>query len=106
MKKSSIRSEPTEEAVQKQDKEDVLRMATVMRSEPPTFISPKTCKQVPYGGYKLELEAWTLSTDVEKRKQAVVAARSLPELLHSVKLRSKFMKDVTLAELNKDTGMN
>ena len=42
MKKSSIKSEPTEEAVHKQDKENVLRMATVVRSEPPAFISPKT----------------------------------------------------------------
>ena len=47
-----------------------------------------------------------MSTDVEKKKQAVIAARSLPEFLDSVKLRNKVMKDVTLAELNKDTGMN
>ena len=38
--------------------------------------------------------------------QAVIAARSLPELLDGVKLRTKVIKDVTLAELNKDTGMN
>ena len=30
MKKSSIKSEPTEEAVHKQEKENVLRMATVV----------------------------------------------------------------------------
>ena len=47
-----------------------------------------------------------MSTDVEKKKQAVIAARSLPEFLDGVKLRNKVMKDVTLAELNKDTGMN
>ena len=86
MKKSSIKSEPTEEAVQKQEKEDVLRTATVVQSEPPALISPKTNKQVPHEDYRLELEAWTLSTDVEKKKQAVVAARSLPELLNGVKL--------------------
>ena len=31
MKKSSVKSEPTEESVHKQDKENVLRMATVVR---------------------------------------------------------------------------
>ena len=106
MKKSSIKSEPTEEAVHKQDRDDILRMATVVPSEPPVFISPKTNKQVPFKGYRLELEVWTLSTDVEKKKQAVIAARLLPEFLYGVKLRNKVMKDVTLAELNKDTGMN
>ena len=106
MKKSSIKSELTEEAVHKQDKEDILRMATVVRSEPPAFISPKTNKQVPFEDYRLELEAWTLSTDVEKEKQAVIAARSLPAFLDGVKLRNKVMKDVTLVELDKDTGMN
>ena len=106
MKKSSIKSEPAQEAVHKQDKEDILRMATVVRSEPPAFISPKTNKQVPFKDYRLELEAWTLSTDVEKKKQVVIAARSLPEFLDGVKLRNKLIKDVTLAELNKDTGVN
>ena len=93
MKKSSIRSEPTEKAIKKQDKDNVLRMATVVGSEPPAFISPKTDK----------------STDVEKKKQAVTAARSLPELLVSnYEIRNKVhvMKYVTLAELSKDTGMN
>ena len=32
--------------------------------------------------------------------------RYLPEFLDGVKLHNKAMKDVTLAELNKDTGMN
>ena len=77
-----------------------------MRSEPPAFISLKTTKQVPYKDYKLELEAWTLQTDVEKKKQAVIAARSFPELLDRVELRNKVMKDVTLSELNKDTDKN
>ena len=86
MKQSSIKSEPTEEEVQKQDKENLLRMATAVRSEPPAFISPKTNKQVPYEDYRLELEVWTLSTDVERKKQAAIAARSLPELLDGVKL--------------------
>ena len=72
MKKSSTKSDPKEEALQKQGKENVLRMATVVRSEPPAFISPKTNKQVPYEDYRLELEAWILSTDVEKKKQAVL----------------------------------
>ena len=75
MTKSSIKSEPTEEAVHTQDKQDVLRMATVVPSEPPAFISPKTIKQVPFEDYRLELEAWILSTDVEKNKQAVIAAK-------------------------------
>ena len=48
--------------------------------------------------YRLELEAWT---DVVEKKQAVIAARSLAEFFYGVKLRN-----VTLAELNKDTGMN
>ena len=85
MKKSSIKSEPTEEAIHKQDKEAVLRMATVVQSKPPAFISPKTNKQVPFEDYVLELEAWTLSTDIEKKKQAVIAARSLAEFLDGVK---------------------
>ena len=106
MKKSSIKSEPTEEPVHKQDKEDILRMATVVRSEPPVLISPKTNKQVPFEDYRFEPEAWTLSTEVEKKKQAVIAARSLPEFLDGVKLRNTMMKDVILTELNKDTGMN
>ena len=42
MKKSSIKSEPTEEAVQKQDKDNISRMAAVVQSEPPAIISPKT----------------------------------------------------------------
>ena len=79
-------------------------MATVVRSEPPAFILPKTNNQVPFEGYRLELEAWTLSTDVEK-KQAVIAASLLPEFFYGVKLLNKVMKYVTLAELNKDTGM-
>ena len=87
MNKSSIKSELTEEAVHKQDKEDILRMAIVVRSEPPAFISPKTNKQIPFEDYRLKLEAWTSSTDVEKKKQAVTAARSLPEFLDGVKLR-------------------
>ena len=61
---------------------------------------------MPFEDYRLGLEAWTLSTDVEKKKQAVIAARLLPEFLDGVKLRNKVMKDVTLAEFNKDTGMN
>ena len=100
MKTSSIKSEPTEEAVHQQDKEDILRTAIVVRSEPPVFISPKTNKQVPFEDYRLELEAWTLSTDAEKKKQAVIAVRSLSEFLNGVKLRNKVMKDVTLAKLN------
>ena len=64
MKKSSIKSEPTEEAIQKQDKDDVLRIATVVQSESPAFISPQTNKQVSYEDYRLELEASTLSIDV------------------------------------------
>ena len=48
-----------------------------------------------------------MSTDVDKKKQqAVIAERSLPELLDGVKLRNKVMTDVTLAKLNKDTGTN
>ena len=47
-----------------------------------------------------------MSTDVEKKKQAVIAARSLPEIPDGVKSRNKVMKHVTLAEVNKDTGMN
>ena len=62
--------------------------------------------QVCFKDYRLEPETWTLSTDVEKKKQAVNAARSLLEFLNGVKLRNKMMKDVTLAELKKDTGMN
>ena len=54
----------------------------------------------------LELEAFTLSADVKKKKQAVIAARSLHEFLDGVKLQNKVMKDVTLTEPNKDTGMN
>ena len=67
MKKSSGKSELTEEAVHKQDKEDILRMATVVPSEPLAFISPKTNKQVPFEDYRLELEAWTLSTGRRSR---------------------------------------
>ena len=55
-----------------------------MRSEPQAFISPKTNKQVPFEDYRLELEAWTLSTDVEKKRQAIIAARSLLEFLDGV----------------------
>ena len=47
-----------------------------------------------------------MSTDVGKKKQAVTAARSLPEYLDGVNVCNTVMKDVTLAELNKDTGMN
>ena len=41
-----------------------------------------------------------------RKKLAVIAARSLPEFLDGVKLRNKVMKDVALAKLNKDSGMN
>ena len=99
MKKSSIKSEHTEEAVNKQDKEDVLRMTTAVRSEPLAFISPKkTNKQVPFKDDRLELKDWTLSTDVEKKKQAAIAARSLPEFLDGVKLHNKVIKDATSAD--------
>ena len=69
-------------------------MATVVRSEPPAFISPKTDKQLPFKDYTLEVEAWTLSTHVEKKKQAVIAARSLLKFLDGVKLHKKVIKSV------------
>ena len=48
IKKSSIKIEPTGEVVQKQYKEKIYRMTTVVLSEPPAFISLKTNKQVHY----------------------------------------------------------
>ena len=70
--------------------------------------SPKTERVEDHEDYRLKLaresETWTLSSDVEKKKEAVNAARSLPQFLGGVKLRNKLMKDVTLAELNKKTN--
>ena len=81
------------------------KMSVIIRSEPPAFISTKTNKAIPYEEYRLELEAWTISSDVDKKKLAVIAARSLPEQVDGVRLRSRVMKEITLAELNTDHGM-
>ena len=53
----------------------------------------------------MELEAWTISSEVEKKKLAVIAARSLPEQVDGIRLRSRVLREITLTELNKDTGM-
>ena len=93
----SVKLEPTKEVVEVEHHSGVVpegqKMSTVVvRSEPPAFVSSTTNKAVPYDEYRLELEAWNLSTELDKKKVAVAAARSLLEHVDGIRLGSRVLK--------------
>ena len=55
--------------------------------------------------YKQELEAWKLITDVEKKKQGIAIALTLPDD-HPSGIRGKVFEEIKLTELEKDTGLD
>ncbi|CAC5412223.1 unnamed protein product [Mytilus coruscus] len=57
-----------------------------------------------YELYKQELLAWKEITDLDKKKQGVVIALSLPEDDES-KIREKVFDQISLDDLKKDTGL-
>ena len=67
---------------------------------PPEFNS----KLKPYDRYVEELRAWCIVSDLEKKKQGVAIALSLPENDPS-NIRDKVFNELTLASLNNDAGV-
>ena len=55
--------------------------------------------------YKQELEAWKLITDVEKKKQGIAIALTLPDD-HPSGIRGKVFEEIKLTELDKATGLD
>ena len=55
--------------------------------------------------YKQELEAWKLITDVEKKKQGIAIALTLPDD-HLSGIRGKVFEEIKLTEFEKDTGLD
>ena len=69
-----------------------------MRINPPDF------KSKSYERYKRELEAWKQVTDVDKKKQGIAIALSLPEE-HESGIREKVFDEIDLGVLNADDGL-
>ncbi|XP_057310466.1 uncharacterized protein LOC130648431 [Hydractinia symbiolongicarpus] len=67
---------------------------------PPVFNDKK-----PYNRYVDELKAWTLLTDLEKQKQGIAVALSLPEE-DSTQVRDKVFSEISIADLNKEDGID
>ena len=71
-----------------------------MKIRPPDFTKSKS-----YERYKLELMAWRGVTDIDKKKQGVAVALSLPEDDESG-IREKVFDEVKLEDLQKDDGLD
>ena len=69
-----------------------------MRINPPDF------KSKSYERYKRELEAWKQVTEVDKKKQGIAIALSLPEE-HESGIREKVFDEIDLGVLNADDGL-
>ena len=65
---------------------------------------PKFSSEKPYERYKVELQAWSLTTSAEKAKQGLLVALSLPEDDAS-NIRDKVFSELDLNELKKDDGL-
>ena len=70
------------------------------RIPPPTFSKGKS-----YDLYKRELLAWKEVTTVERAKQGIVVALSLPEVDCTSKIREKVFESLGLEKLNGDDGL-
>ena len=81
-------------------KPTVITMAAVVKLEPPTFISDKKS----YEAYKRELKVWSIATSLEKSKQALVVALSLPEE-HDSNIKEKVFSELDTDDLNTDDGL-
>ena len=75
-------------------------MATTLSLQPPSFVSDTKT----YEEYKRELEGWALVTSVEKKKQAIVVALSIPDSADG-NIKQKIFAEKTKEELNVDDGM-
>ncbi|XP_057302644.1 uncharacterized protein LOC130636814 [Hydractinia symbiolongicarpus] len=67
---------------------------------PPVFNDKK-----PYNRYVDELKAWTLLIDLEKQKQGIAVALSLPKE-DSTQVRDKVFSEISIADLNKEDGID
>ena len=65
---------------------------------------PKFNSDKPYERYKQEIKAWGRTTTVEKKRQALTIALSLPEDDPS-NIRDKVFNELDLEELEKDEGV-
>ena len=65
---------------------------------------PKFSSSKPYERYKIELNAWSLTTSTAKEKQGLTVALSLPEDDIS-NIRDKVFSEVEVDELNKAEGL-
>ena len=75
-------------------------MATSMNLQPPSYVSETKT----YEEYKRELNGWALVTNVEKSKQAIVVALSIPDDAEG-NIKQKIFAELTNEELNVDDGM-
>jgi len=70
-----------------------------------TKIQPPALKSKAYEGYKQELLAWREVTELEKKKQGVAIALTLPED-HKTGIREKVFDQIKLDDLKKDDGLD
>ena len=75
-------------------------MATALSLQPPSFVSETKT----YEEYKRELRGWALVTSVEKKKQAIVVALSIPDSADG-SIKQKIFAEMTNEQLNVDEGM-
>ena len=71
-----------------------------LKLQPPSFISSKKT----YDAYKKELKVWSIASSVEKEKQALVVALSLPDD-HDSHIKEKIFSEIDIDVLNSDAGM-
>ena len=58
-----------------------------------------------YERYRIELEAWREITDLEKEKQGIAIALTLPEE-DETGIREKVFDELTIADLKKENGLD
>ena len=73
---------------------------TSIKLEPPTFVSAKKS----YESYRRQLTTWMVASCVEKKRQALVVALSLPEEDES-NIKEKVFSELDTDALNHDEGM-
>ena len=71
-----------------------------MKLQPPSFISERKS----YDAYKRELKVWSIATSIDKAKQALVIALSLPDD-HDSNIKEKVFSEIETDVLNNDTGL-
>ena len=65
--------------------------------------APKYCERKSYESYKQELKAWRVITDLEKTKQGIAVALSLPE---DDVIREKVFDELDIDELKAEDGLD